>query len=317
MGKKIFITGIAGFIGFHLAKALHARGNFVVGCDNFNEYYPLELKKQRTKLLKNLGIDVFEQDIRQISSLSKVFDKHQFTHFFHLAAQAGVRYSLKYPKAYLVNNIDGFFDVLEHVKQYQPMKFIFASSSSVYGLNSKIPFSENDPTDHPVSFYAASKKTNELMAYTYHHLYGISCIGLRFFTVYGPYGRPDMAYFSFTKALLEKKPIEVYNHGNMKRDFTYIDDIIDGCLACIDHPFEFEIFNLGNHKPETLSYLIECLEKHLGVKAHLEMKDMQNGDVFETYADISKSQKLLNFNPKISLDEGIKRFVIWYKKAYL
>ncbi len=314
MKKKIFITGISGFIGYHLAKALHKRGDFVMGLDNFNEYYPQEYKKNRASNLKSLGIEVLDHDIRSISNLSKTFEKHQFTHLFHLAAQPGVRYSLKYPKAYMVNNIDGFFEVLEHAKAFKPMKFIFASSSSVYGHNTKVPFSEEDNVDHPVSLYAATKKSNELMAHTYHHLYGLSCVGLRFFTVYGPFGRPDMAYFSFTKAIEENKPIEVFNHGNMKRDFTYVDDIVDGCISCIDKNFGFEIFNLGNNKPEKLSHLIECIESSLDKKAHLVMKPMQPGDVFETYADITKAQKLLNFEPKISLDEGIKRFVSWYKE---
>lgn len=313
MKKNVFITGISGFIGFHLAKALIKRGDFVVGCDNFNEYYPKEYKKARLKILKDLGIEVFDHDIKKLSELSKVFEKHSFTHLFHLAAQPGVRYSLKAPRAYINNNIDGFFEVLEHVKNFKPIKLIYASSSSVYGHNTKIPFSEDDPVDHPVSLYAATKKANELIAHSYHHLYGISCVGLRFFTVYGPYGRPDMAYFSFAKAIEEKKPIDVFNHGNMKRDFTYIDDIIDGCLACIDKSFDYEIFNLGNNKPEKLSYLIVCLEESLGQKAHLNMKPMQPGDVFETYADISKAQKLLNFSPKTSLKEGIEHFVNWYR----
>ncbi len=316
MSQNIFITGIAGFIGFHLAKALVKQGHRVLGCDNFNEYYPTELKSSRAKILKTLGVTVINHDIRNISGLKKTFQKRSIDTMYHLAAQPGVRYSLKYPKAYMINNIDGFFEVLEFARQMQSFKLIYASSSSVYGQNKKIPFSESDPVDHPVSLYAATKKTNELLAYSYHHLYNISAIGLRFFTVYGPFGRPDMAYYSFTKAILEGKEIEVFNNGKMSRDFTYIDDIVDGLVACLDLDVGYEIINLGNNKPEKLSHLIELLEKHLGKKASLVMKPMQKGDVYETYADISKAKKLLNFEPKISLDQGLKRFTTWYLENY-
>lgn len=310
--KTVFITGIAGFIGYHLAKALTLRGDTVIGLDNFNAYYSPSLKRLRAKNLNKLGIEVLEADIRNISSLKPLFEKTPFTHLVNLAAQAGVRYSLTNPHTYIESNVNGFLEVLELCRAFPEMKLVYASSSSVYGTNNKIPFSENDPLTHPASLYAATKISNELMAYSYHHLYKLSTTGLRFFTVYGPFGRPDMAYFSFAKAIKEGKPIQVFNHGNMKRDFTYIDDIVDGCMKAIDLGAPYEIFNLGNNKAENLSSLILYLEKNLNQKAHLEMKPMQPGDVHETFADISKSQQMLGFQPKVSLEEGIKRFISWF-----
>lgn len=312
--KTVFITGIAGFIGYHLAKALIARGDHVVGCDNFNEYYPVFLKEERAKELKKLGVEVIKHDIRDLKSLDYLFEKRKFTHFVHLAAQAGVRYSITNPHTYIQCNINGFLEVLEVCRKHPSMKLVYASSSSVYGLNTKTPFSEEDPVKKPASLYAATKKSNELMAYVYSHVHGIHTTGLRFFTVYGPMGRPDMAYFSFTKAITEKTPIHVFNHGKMKRDFTYIDDIIDGCIAAIDLGAKCEVFNLGNHKAEDLSSLIELIETFVGNKAIIELKPMQAGDVYETFADITKSQEMLGYRPKVSLETGVERFVSWYKE---
>jgi len=243
-----------------------------------------------------------------------IFKKHKFNKICHLAAQAGVRYSLENPLAYEKSNILGTLVMLEMAKKYNVKYFVFASSSSIYGNNKKTPFSEEDNVDYPVSLYAATKKSSELLAYTYHHLYSLNCTGLRFFTVYGPWGRPDMAYFKFTKAILEDKPIDVYNYGKMKRDFTYISDITDGILAAIDNPFPYEIINLGNNKPIELSYFIECIENALKKKAKKNMLPMQPGDVKITYANIKKAEKLLNYKPKVKIEEGINRFVGWYKE---
>jgi len=307
--KRIFITGIAGFIGFHLAKALKARGDEVAGCDSFNSYYDPTLKRERAKILENLGIQVTAHDINH--PFDELVDNHQTTHLVHLAAQAGVRYSIEHPEKYKESNLDGFFHVLEVLRHRPEIKFTFASSSSVYGLNKKIPFSENDPTDQPANFYGATKKCNELMAFAYHQIYGIKMTGLRFFTVYGPYGRPDMAYFSFAKAIDEGKPIKLYNHGKMRRDFTFVDDIVDGVVAAVDLGVDFEIFNLGNNRPEELMTLVELIEQHLQKKAIVEMLPMQPGEIEVTFADISKAQRLLNFYPKTSLDVGMEQFLNW------
>ena len=313
--KRIFITGIAGFIGFHLAKELQKRGEIVFGCDNFNSYYDPDLKRERAAQLSN----VFECDICDQNSIENLFSKHQITHLVHLAAQAGVRYSITHPEKYQETNSKGFFHILESVRHHPHIKLTFASSSSVYGLNKKTPFSESDSTDHPANFYGATKKSNEVMAFSYHHLYGLAITALRFFTVYGPWGRPDMAYFSFTKAIDEGKPIPLFNHGKMERDFTYIDDIVSGIIGAIDYEAAFEIFNLGNHQPESILKLIHIIESHLGKKAHLEMLPMQPGEITITYADISKAQKLLGFFPKTSLEEGMEHFLKWisFKKANL
>ena len=318
--RSIFITGIAGFIGFHLAMFLKKRGDYVMGCDNFNSYYSVLLKKERAKQLKQQGIEVISCSIDIPQALKPVLDKHPFTHFVHLAAQAGVRYSLINPTAYSDSNLVGFLHVLEECRNHQPMKLIFASSSSVYGNPKKIPFKESDPTDHPVSLYAATKKAGEIMAKSYHHLYHIPMVGLRYFTVYGPWGRPDMAYFHFSKALLQKKPIPLFNWGNMERDFTYIDDIVEGTAAALDFEGPFEIFNLGNHQSEPLKRLISLLEKYLNQKANIHPMPMQKGDVDKTYADISKAKKLLSFNPKTSIEEGLRHFTHWVlscKQAFL
>lgn len=316
MTKKILITGAAGFIGFHAALSLIGRGDFVIGFDNFNPYYDPQLKRDRAKELAKKGMEIVEGDLTDSLKLKSILTEHKITHILHLAAQAGVRYSLEAPEAYVHSNIDGFLTILELCRLFPHIKLTYASSSSVYGLNQKIPFSINDLTDHQASFYGVTKKTNELMAHTYSHLFGISVTGLRFFTVYGPWGRPDMAYFLFTKAILEGSPIDVYNHGQMMRDFTYIDDIVAGILAAIDKEYKCEIFNLGHHHPEKLLDLIGFIEKGLGKEAVKNFKPMQPGDVLSTYADIEYSYEKLNFMPKVSLEEGINAFLSWYKAYY-
>lgn len=316
MGKNIFITGAAGFIGFHLAQRLKGLGHHVVGLDNFNAYYEPKLKRDRAKELARAGITVIEGNILDAGQLKEAIINSNTTHLVHLAAQAGVRYSLEEPRSYLKANIDGFLNILEICRERSNIKLTYASSSSVYGLNQKIPFSTEDRTDQQASLYGVTKKANELMAQTYHHLFGIPVTGLRFFTVYGPWGRPDMAYFSFTKAILEGKPIEVFNHGNMKRDFTYIDDIVAGIVAAIEKEGKCEIYNLGHHQPEEVPHMIALLEKELGKKADKILLPMQPGDVPATYADITSSMADLQFDPRTTLEEGIAKFVAWYKRYY-
>ena len=312
MKKKIFITGAAGFIGFHLAKALAQRGDLVVGYDNFNPYYLPSLKRDRASALKKEGIHVIDGDVCDAKTLEEAVFSSNATHLVHLAAQAGVRYSLQNPKCYTSSNIEGFLSILELVRKRPEIKLIYASSSSVYGLNQKAPFSEQDRTDRQASLYGVTKKCNELMAATYHHLFNLSVTGLRFFTVYGPWGRPDMAYFSFSEAILQEKPIQLFNFGKMKRDFTYIDDIISGTIAAIDRESACEIFNLGGNHPVALHTFVETLEELLGKKAKIEFATMQAGDVPATFADISHSQNTLKFLPKTSLHEGLSQFVNWY-----
>lgn len=312
---NVLITGAAGFVGFHLAHHLHLRGDKVIGLDNFNDYYNPHLKKQRSDLLKNAGIEIFEGDINNLTFLLDLIQKYQITHIAHLAAQAGVRYSLINPQAYIKTNLEGFINILEVCRKAPHIKLIYASSSSVYGLNKKTPFSVQDSTDQQASLYGVTKKTNELMASTYHHLFGIPAIGLRFFTVYGPWGRPDMAYYTFTESILKNETIKVYNYGKMERDFTYIDDIIQGTAAALDRQTQnHEIYNLGNHQPVELLYFIQIIEQALGKKAKMEFLPMQDGDVLTTYADIQESQKNLGFYPKTSLEEGIPKFIEWYLK---
>lgn len=308
--KRIFITGIAGFIGYHLAQQLQNQGHYIAGCDNFDPYYDPELKKLRAKNLQNISI--YDADIRDLEGMKALIEKEKITHLVHLAAQPGVRASITHPQNVIDQNINGFAQILELCRAYPDIKLTYASSSSIYGLNTKQPFSESDPTDHPSNLYGASKKSNELMAHAYHHLYGISVTALRFFTVYGPWGRPDMAYFSFAKAIDEQKPIRVFNHGKMERDFTYIDDIILGIEKAIDLEGKCEIFNLGNNRPEPLMKLVHTLEDALGKKAIIEFLPMQKGEVLSTFADIDKSQKVLGFTPKTSLENGILKFVQWY-----
>lgn len=314
--KRVFITGAAGFIGFHMALHLHRRGDAVLGLDNFNAYYDQGLKRARAEFLAKEGIAVNVGDLGDLANLKKAVEGHQTTHILHLAAQAGVRYSLENPSAYIQSNIEGFLNILEVCRTYTHIPLVYASSSSVYGLNKKLPFSVSDRTDCQASLYGVTKKTNELMAETYHHLFGIAATGLRFFTVYGPWGRPDMAYFSFATAILQNRPIEIYNGGQMQRDFTYIDDIVMGTEAALDKSFPCAVFNLGHHKPEELLHLIELLEMGFGQKAKKVWLPMQSGDVVSTYADIAESQLHLGFEPKISLEEGIGHFIEWYKDYF-
>ncbi|RPH02850.1 MAG: NAD-dependent epimerase/dehydratase family protein [bacterium TMED144] len=312
--QKILITGAAGFIGYHLSRSLLEDGNIVFGVDNLNNYYDTDLKEQRLKRLKSFRNFTFKKiDLIDEKKLNNAFLNFNPSIVIHLAAQAGVRYSIENPRAYLDSNLIGFHNIVEQCRRCKIEKLIYASSSSIYGLNEKIPFSVNDKTDYPVSLYGATKKSNELVAHAYSHLYGLKTIGLRFFTVYGPWGRPDMAYFSFTKKIIEGRKIEVFNHGNMQRDFTYIDDIVDGIRNTIEKDFNFEIFNLGNSKSENLMTMIRIIEKELNIKANIVFKDMQAGDVFKTYADIKKSSKMLEFKPKVSLQIGLKRTIDWYK----
>ncbi|PJD97216.1 MAG: protein CapI [Parachlamydia sp.] len=317
MQKNILITGAAGFIGFHTALACaKVASDRVVGYDNFNDYYSIQLKRDRAKILSNNGITVVEGDICDAFKLSQLIKSQRITHIVHLAAQAGVRYSLTHPQSYVKTNLEGFIALLEICRENPTIQLIYASSSSVYGLNTKIPFSVEDRTDHQASLYGATKKANELFASTYHHLFGIPVTGLRFFTVYGPWGRPDMAYSLFTKAILANQPIEVYNFGRMKRDFTYIDDIVEGILSAMERKGIGEVFNLGHHEPVELLEFIETLEEFLGKKATKVLKEMQPGDVVETFADIRESTKCLNFVPKVSMRAGLAKFVAWYREYY-
>ncbi len=315
MNKKLLVTGAAGFVGFHLALSLKKRGDKPVVLDDFNDYYSVKLKRDRAKKLAEAGIAVFEGDICDGELLKDIVRKEKITHVVHLAAQAGVRYSIDHPDRYVHCNLVGFFSILELCRHCQ-LPLIYASTSSVYGKNEKQPFSVEDRCDEPVSFYAATKKSNEVMAHSYHHLYGIPMTALRFFTVYGPWGRPDMAYFSFTKAIMEGKAIPLFNHGQLRRDFTYIDDIVSGVIAAIDLEADYETFNLGNHQPVELLRFVEVIEDCLGKKANKTFLPMQDGDVYSTYADIEHSRDRLGFTPKTSIEEGISKFVEWYQSYY-
>lgn len=314
--KRILITGAAGFIGFHLVKSLKKRGNFCLGLDNFNSYYDPELKKARAAQLKKLDVEMVHADICERDRIKLLLLKHGITHVVHLAAQAGVRHSLSHPDDYVASNLQGFVSILENIRLFPSIKLVYASSSSVYGLNKKIPFSVDDKTDQPTNLYGATKKANEVIAHAYHHLFGLSVTALRYFTAYGPWGRPDMAYYRFTRQICDGQPIQVFNHGAMKRDFTYIDDIVAGTIAAIDLGASYEIFNLGNNRPIDLLYLIQLLEEALGKTAIKQMLPMQAGEVTETFADIEKSQKLLRFSPVVSLEEGILRFIDWFKQYH-
>jgi UDP-glucuronate 4-epimerase len=317
---KIVLTGAAGFIGFHTAQALLKAGHEVIGIDNVNAYYIPELKRQRLKQLEETPNFTFcEGDITDselMGNLRQVMAG--VTHVLHLAAQAGVRYSLQAPFKYTESNVTGQLVMLELCRLLPSCKhFVYASSSSVYGANTKIPFSIQDPVDQPVSLYAATKRSGELMAQTYSRLYDIPATGLRFFTVYGPWGRPDMAYFSFVDKIMKDKPITLFNHGKMQRDFTYIDDIVDGVIAALgckpEGDVPHQLFNLGNHKPENLGDFVAMIEQAVGKKAIIQYDEMQLGDVVATYADITESKEKLGFEPKISMVEGIPKFVEWYK----
>ncbi|MDF7799397.1 GDP-mannose 4,6-dehydratase [Pontiellaceae bacterium B1224] len=313
---KILVTGTAGFIGSNVAHALLDAGHEVVGVDNFNDYYSVALKEARhAKLEARSGYVGLRGDISDFKFLVSGFKFHKPDRVCHLAAQAGVRYSLENPHAYEQSNLAGHLNMLECCRNFEIDRLVYASSSSVYGGNKKVPFSEDDAVDHPVSLYAATKKANELMAHAYTHLYGFQAIGLRFFTVYGPEGRPDMAYWLFTEAMLQGKPIKVFNHGDMKRDFTYIDDVVQGVMVSlfVDGLEPYEIFNLGNNQPERLMDMIQHLGDALGVKPEMEMLSMQPGDVPVTFADISKAQLKLDYQPTTSLQEGLTKFVEWFK----
>lgn len=311
--KKILVTGAAGFLAFHAIQALLQRGYSVLGIDSYTPYYSLLLKKARTDILQQKGVQVQTLDVQDQGALQTLLEQHQITHVLHLAAQAGVRHSLQDPYSYLASNIQGFVSLLEAIKNTNPtIRLVYASSSSVYGTNTKIPFSVTDPVDAPANLYGATKKTNELLAHAYHHLYQIPCIGLRYFTVYGPWGRPDMAYFRFAQKLLREEPLPLFGQGQLERDFTYIDDIVEGTLAALEYSAPFALFNLGNSKPQSTLHLVQALEKHLQKKALLEPLPMQPGEVCTTYADISVAEQELSFSPKISLDEGIARFSSWF-----
>lgn len=347
---KILVTGTAGFIGFHLARRLLDRGDQVVGLDSINDYYDQRVKYGR---LEECGIDqqeiqygkmvqsrtydnysFIQLNLEDRQGLDALFAAGKFDRICNLAAQAGVRYSLTNPRAYITSNIDGFLNILEGARHHGTEHLVYASSSSVYGLNEAMPFSTSHNVDHPVSLYAASKKSNELMAHTYSHLYNIPTTGLRFFTVYGPWGRPDMALFLFTKAIIEDRPIDVFNHGNMERDFTYVDDIVEGIVRVIDNPpagnpdwsgkepnpscsrAPYKIYNIGNSNPVKLMDFIEAIENKLGKKARKNLLPIQPGDVPATWADVSSLEEDLGYRPRTSIQEGIDRFVEWYREFY-
>lgn len=312
--KRVLVTGAAGFIGMHVARRLKRRRDFVIGLDSFNAYYDPSLKRARQDLLREEEVEVIEACITDEPLLSALLEEKGITHVVHLAAQAGVRHSLFAPQDYVVSNLQGFTSLLEACRKNPRIRIVYASSSSVYGLNRKIPFSEADRTDSPANFYGATKKANEAIAHAYHHLYGMSLTGLRYFTVYGPWGRPDMAYFRFAEKIVKKEPLPLFGEGKMRRDFTYIDDIVDGTVAALDFGASYALYNLGNHRPVETRYLVSLLEEALGEKALLEMLPVQPGEVPETYADIAKAKEELGFSPKVSIEEGISRFVDWYSE---
>jgi UDP-glucuronate 4-epimerase len=310
---KVLVTGIAGFIGMHCAQRLLARGDRVVGVDNLSPYYSVELKKDR---LKQLGAEFYQRDIADAAALEEVFEREKPEAVLHLAAQAGVRYSLENPASYVQANLVGFANLLECCRRHPPRHLVYASSSSVYGSNRKLPWSESDNVDHPVSLYAATKKANELMAHAYSHLYALPATGLRYFTVYGPWGRPDMSPMLFAQAIMQDRPIQVFNRGDMQRDFTYIDDAVEGTLRVLDRPSPYAIFNIGNHQPVSLLDYIAELERALGKKATLELKPMQPGDVKATYADTRALQQATGFVPSTQLSDGLRRFAEWFRNYY-
>lgn len=310
------VTGSAGFIGFHVARALLAQGARVVGLDNFNDYYSPSLKRDRDRELRRYDNFVsVEADLTDFSTLKALFETHHPRKICHLAAQPGVRYSLVNPFAYQKSNLEGFLNLIELAQRHRAERFVYASSSSVYGGLKKLPYSETQRVDKPLSLYAATKRANELMAHTYTHLYGLPTVGLRLFTVYGPWGRPDMAMWLFTEAMLRGRPIQVFNYGNMKRDFTYIDDAVQGIIAALMVPGlkPYEIINIGNHRPEPLPKIISLLEEALGVKAEQELLPIQPGEVSATFADIRRARAKLGFQPSTPVETGIPRFVQWYK----
>tara|TARA_Y100000768_G_C23934853_1_gene662017 strand:- start:182 stop:1156 length:975 start_codon:yes stop_codon:yes gene_type:complete len=311
----ILVTGCAGFIGMHLCKKLFDLGFSVIGLDNLNDYYDIRLKLKRLSLLQsNENFTFIDSDIGDMKNLDKVFKDYSPNKVVNLAAQAGVRYSLINPNSYMHSNILGFMNILECCRHNNIEGLVYASSSSVYGGNEKIPFSESDSVDSPISIYAASKKANELMAHSYSHLFNIPTTGLRFFTVYGPWGRPDMAMYIFAEKILNDQPINVFNNGKMKRDFTYIDDIISGLISAINYNYDCEVFNLGNSKSENLMDVISMIEKKLGKKATIQFEPMQPGDVQKTYADINHANNMLGYDPKTDIKEGLNAFLDWYVK---
>jgi UDP-glucuronate 4-epimerase len=322
----ILVTGAAGFIGFHVARQLLAEGRDVVGLDNLNSYYDPTLKQARLNILrKNTRFSFVQTDLAHRPSMGQLFAKHRFAVVVHLAAQAGVRHSIDHPHAYVDANLEGFVNVLEGCRHNQCRHLIYASSSSVYGANTKLPFSVDDKTDHPVSLYAATKKANELMAHSYSHLYRLPVTGLRFFTIYGPWGRPDMAIFLFTKAIIEGRPIKLFNHGKMRRDFTYIDDVSRVVLRLVDRSpagderaehVPAKVYNVGNHHPEELADVVALLEKELARVAVKDMLPMQPGDVKETFADVGDLMRDFGFRPETSIADGIRDFVAWYRDYY-
>jgi len=335
VSAPILVTGAAGFIGYHTCRYLLGRGEAIVGLDNLNNYYEVSLKQARLAHLEGLpGFDFVQMDLEDREGIAELFRRNRFKRVVHLAAQAGVRYSLENPHAYIDSNIVGTMNILEGCRHNNCEHLVYASSSSVYGANTLMPFSVHHNVDHPVSLYAATKKANELMAHTYSHLYGLPTTGLRFFTVYGPWGRPDMAMFLFTQAILEGKPIDVFNHGKMKRDFTYIDDIVEGIVRTLDHvptgnpswssdtpepgtsKAPYRIYNIGNNHPVELMHLIDVLEKNLGRVAEKVLLPIQPGDVPATWADVDDLQTDVGFKPSTPIEEGVKRFVTWYKEYY-
>ena len=332
---RILLTGAAGFIGMHTCQRLLARGDEVVGLDNLNDYYDVRLKQDRlARLTPHERFCFVRADVADRAAIESLFAEQRFDRVIHLAAQAGVRYSLQNPHAYIDSNIVGFMNMLEACRHAKVEHLVYASSSSVYGGNTRMPFSEHDAVDHPVSMYAATKKANELMAHTYSHLFGLPTTGLRFFTVYGPWGRPDMALFLFTKAILEGRAIDVFNHGQMRRDFTFVDDIVEGVIRVTDRVAApnpaytsdtpdpgtshapYRVFNIGNHQPVPLMEFIACIERALGREAAKNMLPLQDGDVPATYADVDALSEWVGFAPATSIDEGVARFVAWYREYY-
>ena len=325
--SKIMVTGAAGFIGMHTSRVLLERGDTVVGLDNLNDYYSVQLKKDRLELLSpNPNFIFTEAAVEDRDAMSRIFAEHQFDTVIHLAAQAGVRYSLENPHAYVDSNLVGFVNILEECRRYNTGHLVYASSSSVYGANPGIPFRVSDRVDHPLSLYAATKKSNELMAHCYSHLFGLPATGLRFFTVYGPWGRPDMALWLFTEAITNGRPINVFNHGKMKRDFTFVDDIVEGVVRISDQVPEpdsdsdssapYRVYNIGNNQPVELMRLISCVEDCLGIEAEKIMLPMQPGDVTATFADVDSLQEAVGFRPSTAIETGVRRFVEWYREYH-